>query len=170
MSTTPTTTPETIAYRQKLALHVLPHSPALARRYAARLRKLNPSLPALTPISCPHCGNIFAHGRGNIRMAGLWLRTAVCAGRSRTHARFQAGNQPHQELKIAQPTAPISSLAATSVSLAREKSVGERPAGKQPRSKSGLQSMLQRNREREMHESQKASTPTTSLASFLQGL
>ncbi|KAG8721175.1 hypothetical protein FRC08_015288 [Ceratobasidium sp. 394] len=45
----------------------------------------------------------------------------------------------------------------------------QQPATKRPKSKGGLQGMLQRNREREMRESQKEST-NVGLVSFLQGL
>ncbi|KAJ1309180.1 hypothetical protein OPQ81_004849 [Rhizoctonia solani] len=75
MNATPpaTVAPETIVYRQQLALHVLPNHPRLSIHYANRLRKLHPTLPPLTPISCPKCENVSLHGRGSVRV----LRQAI---------------------------------------------------------------------------------------------
>ncbi|ELU45385.1 hypothetical protein AG1IA_00583 [Rhizoctonia solani AG-1 IA] len=91
--------PETIAYRQQLALHVLPKSPKLSIHHANRIRKLHPSLPALTPISCSKCENVSLHGRGSIRVARQAIVKAcnVCGSvtsvprpESRTRATFQS--------------------------------------------------------------------------------
>ncbi|KAH7343268.1 hypothetical protein B0J17DRAFT_713458 [Rhizoctonia solani] len=91
--------PETVAYRQQLALHVLPKHPRLSIHYANRLRKLHPTLPPLTPISCPTCENVSLHGRGSVRVVrqAIIKECYVCGAihsvprpESRTRGTFQS--------------------------------------------------------------------------------
>ncbi|KAF8605484.1 hypothetical protein BDV93DRAFT_521789 [Ceratobasidium sp. AG-I] len=199
----PTAAPETAVYRQKLALHILPKHPALARYYASRSRKLNPSLPPLTPISCPQCENILLHGRGTVRVARQALvRDCYMCGSSSSvprppsqatnvfpsvRARVKSrGLRPilprdeavliAQEVKVSpavEPSAEDSSRqlpTPTSNPVQQPRPTPIRSNAKRTKAKSGLQGMLQRNRERETREAHGKSADSGGLASFLQGL
>lgn len=184
------------------ALHVLPNHTALALHYAARSRKLNPSLPPLTPISCPRCENICIHGRGSVRVfrRALVKKCNVCGTLTsvprpvsqtkgsfpsvRARRRLNSSRKtPHPDVsgeEIKDADSPLTS-APLPPALDRQPVPAQprRPPNTQPKteasankrqkSKGGLQGMLQRNREREMRETNKSAN-SASLTSFLQGL
>ncbi|CAE7154065.1 unnamed protein product [Rhizoctonia solani] len=200
--------PETIVYRQQLALHTLPKHPRLSTHYANRLRKLHPTLPPLTSLSCPKCENVSLHGRGSIRVGrqAIIKECYVCGAinsvprpESRARGTFQSvriarmksnfGRQVPTtdravEKTIIQPLMPVEPLAAAvhqeplpptiiqpnNPLDARTVPKTSGSSSRRQKSKNGLQSMLQRNREREAREAQNKNANSSNLSLFLQGL